>query len=98
MRSFQLAEAEEEIFEAVRFYHENAGSLAAEFYEEFKRCREEIERFPEFWKLVGGGYRRKLMERFPYAVIYRIADDVILIVALAHTSRRPDYWRTDRNG
>ena len=63
------------------------------FYAEFKRARQEIAAFPEFWGLVGRGYRRKLLERFPYGIIYRIEGEEILIVALAHTSRRPGYWQ-----
>lgn len=37
--------------------------------------------------------RRYLLRRFPYSVIYRIGDQGIEIVAVAHGRRRPDYWR-----
>lgn len=93
MKVHHLLGAEREILEAVEFYHERAGNLAAEFYAEFCRARAEIEAFPELWGNVGGGYRRKLLKRFPYGIIYRIEEAQILIVAVAHTSRRPDYWR-----
>ncbi len=82
-----------ETLDGVSFYKERAEDLAANFYAEFKRAREEIAAFPEFWGPVGGCYRRKLLGRYPYGVIYRIEGDEILIVALAHTSRRPGYWR-----
>jgi hypothetical protein len=58
-----------------------------------KKAREEIRAFPEFWKEVGQGYRRKLIERYPFGIIYRIVGDEIQIVALAHTSRKPGYWK-----
>lgn len=93
MKIHHLLEAELEILDAVTFYKERAGDLAMDFYAEFKQAREEIAAFPEFWGLVGGGYRRKLLERYPYGIIYRVEGEVILIVALAHTSRRPEYWR-----
>ena len=93
MTVHHLLEAELELLDAVFFYKARAGDLAVNFYDEFKRAREEIAAFPEFWGSVGGGYRRKLLGRFPYGVIYRIEGDEILIVALAHTSRRPGYWR-----
>jgi plasmid stabilization system protein ParE len=93
MRIHHLLGAEREILEAVQFYHERAGDLASEFYAEFCRARSEIAAFPEFWGNVGGGYRRKLLSRFPYGIIYRIEDEEILIVAVAHLSRHPDYWR-----
>ena len=60
---------------------------------EFRKARDEIAVFPEFWKPGGGGYRRKLLERFPYGNIYKVDGDEILIVALAHTSRHSEYWR-----
>jgi hypothetical protein len=34
-----------------------------------KKAREEIRAFPEFWKEVGQGYRRKLIERYPFGII-----------------------------
>jgi toxin ParE1/3/4 len=40
--------------------------------------------------------RRHLIERFPYAIIYREFDDRIFIVAVAHGLRRPDFWKTRR--
>jgi len=41
------------------------------------------------------GARRVLVERFPYYVVYWHDEerDGIHIVAIAHTSRDPDYWR-----
>jgi len=77
----------------VTFYKERAGDIAAAFFAEFTKAREEIVAFPEFWKPVGGGYRRKLLERYPFGIIYRVEGGEILIVALAHTSRQPEYWR-----
>ena len=88
-----VLEAELEILEAVTFYRERAGDIAADFFNEFKKAREEIKAFPEFWMEVGGGYRRKLIDRYPYGIIYRIQGEEIQIVALAHTSRKPGYWK-----
>jgi hypothetical protein len=59
MTVHHLLEAELEILNAVSFYKARAGDLAVNFYAEFKRAREEIATFPEFWGSVGGGYRRK---------------------------------------
>ena len=40
-----LLEAEVEILEAVSFYQERAGDIAADFFNEFKKAREEIKGF-----------------------------------------------------
>ncbi len=49
MTVHHLLGAEREILEAVEFYHERAGNLAAEFYAEFCRARAEIVAFPDLW-------------------------------------------------
>ena len=33
-----------------------------------------------------------VLDRFPFTIPYQIAHDGVVIVALAHTSRRPDQW------
>ena len=35
--------------------------------------------------------RRVLVSGFPYHVVYRLADDAIVILAIAHMKRRPGY-------
>jgi len=41
-------------------------------------------------------YRFRLLRRFPYVIYYLELDDSIWIAAIAHASRRPDYWRRRR--
>jgi len=31
--------------------------------------------------------------RFPYSMTYSIENDFILIIAVAHQNRNPDYWK-----
>jgi len=40
-----------------------------------------------------GRTRSWLLTRFPYRLIYRVRDEDVYIVAIAHTSRRPGYWQ-----
>jgi len=37
--------------------------------------------------------RRVAVGRFPYGIVYIVLDDLLWIVALAHSRRRPGYWR-----
>jgi hypothetical protein len=37
-------------------------------------------------------FRRRLIHRFPYGLIYRIDPDEIIILATMHPHRHPDYW------
>ena len=36
--------------------------------------------------------RRLLLRRFPYMVIYEVFPDEVMVLAVAHVSRRPHYW------
>ena len=38
--------------------------------------------------------RRVLLRRFPYSIVFYEHADEIVIVAFAHSSRRPGYWRS----
>lgn len=42
---------------------------------------------------VAGGYRRVNIPGFPYYVAYGIRGELILVTAVGHSSRRPDYWK-----
>lgn len=37
--------------------------------------------------------RRAKVSRHPYVVVYAVLPDQIVVLAVAHTSKRPDYWR-----
>ena len=38
--------------------------------------------------------RRVLLKRFPYSIVFYDSEDELVIIAFAHTSRRPGYWRS----
>ena len=40
------------------------------------------------------GARRILLKRFPYSIVFYDREDGLVIIAFAHTSRRPGYWRS----
>jgi plasmid stabilization system protein ParE len=43
------------------------------------------------------GVRRRLVDGFPYAVVYRIVtNELVEIVAVMHGKRSPDYWKERR--
>ena len=43
--------------------------------------------------------RVRLMQRYPYSLVYIVRDPKIVIIAVAHQRRRPGYWlsRTPRS-
>jgi len=87
-------EARRDLREAARYYRQRAGSvLAQQLLGEFERSAALLLTHPRLGVVWLHGRRRLLMRRFPYAVIYSIADEQIRILAVAHTSRHSDYWR-----
>lgn len=48
---------------------------------------------PERWRKFDGEIRRCLTPVFPYAVLYSIEADHVLIIAVMHCHREPSYWK-----
>lgn len=90
---FQL-EARMEFREAVTWYENRDPALGTAFAAEIEASVELITQSPERWRCVEQDVRRCLVRRFPYAVLYSIETDHILILAVMHTSRKPGYWRS----
>jgi addiction module RelE/StbE family toxin len=48
-----------------------------------------LEHFPERGRRVPGTNMRELVTSYPYIIRYRIEGDVVVILRVRHTSRRP---------
>jgi hypothetical protein len=48
---------------------------------------------PLLWRERNGGFRRVNLPGFPFYISYFLRDNKILIAAIAHSSRHPDYWK-----
>ena len=82
-----------DLLEGLNYYEEHQPGLAADFYKELAHAELDVIEAPEFGYPLGKGYRRKHLRRYPYSLVYRIeGEDLILVVAVAHSSRKPNYW------
>lgn len=87
-------EAHEDLREAAEFYREKADpTLSLALLAEFERSVGLLLRHPGLGRIWRHGKRRFLMKRFRYALVYSVVGDQIRILAIAHLSRRPGYWR-----
>lgn len=96
MKPFQFcAPASEEFTAAIRWYETRRSGLGAEFYDAVVRTIDRIRTHPEIGTLRTGRFphRRFRVARFPYTIVYRVREHDIYVVAVAHTSRRPGYWK-----
>lgn len=86
-------DADEELVAAAVFYESREPGLGEEFLYEFSKSLAKIRDRPLSSGIYFDHYRRYVMPRFPYGVVYRIEGEQILILAVAHVRRRPGYWR-----
>lgn len=47
----------------------------------------------ERWRMIEPDIRRCLVKKFPFSVIYSVQGDVVYVIAIAHGSREPGYWK-----
>lgn len=84
--------ARQEVIDTTKHYAELRDGLGAEFRKELDRIVELISRSPTRFEEFRPGIRRCLLERFPYAVCYRVVSaELVQIIVVRHHSRRPEY-------
>jgi len=92
-----LEEARDEFLEAALYYESKEPGLGKRLRQEVSHVIERILADPCLWRERPGGYRRVNCPVFPYYVAYFIRADTIVIAAVAHGHRRPDYWKDRMN-
>ena len=86
--------AEDDYSDSLNWYAERSSEAARRFEEEFLDAIEAISANPYRYPWIDDRHRFCLLRHFPFQVIYReLPSSQLLIVAVAHTSRRPGYWR-----
>ena len=88
-----LPPAEEEMTEAALFYEAARSGLGDTFLDDIQHAIESVRRHPELGESVAFGFRRVLVRRFPFSIIYAVEPEGIAVVAIAHQRRRPEYWK-----
>ena len=81
-----------ELEDATHFYELEFEGLGRRFKVEIKKAAIRISENPKAWLVERGEVRRCLLHKFPYKLLYSIEEDHILIIAVAHLHRKPDYW------
>jgi plasmid stabilization system protein ParE len=87
-----LALARDELTEAKRFYNRQQQGLGESFQREAQAAARLIQERPLAWQIEIEPVRRFLFDRFPYKMFYIIRAERIVVIAIAHQHRQPDYW------
>ena len=92
MRVRFLEPAEAEMLEAAFYYEMQVEKLGTNFLYIVEAAAVEIAENPEVWPEIEKGIRRRLIRRFPYAILYALHDNEVIIVAVMHQRQKPRYW------
>jgi len=87
-----LRPAEIEMLDAAHYYQKQARGLGGDFLDKIELAARDIGENPERWPIIRGNTRRRLVHRFPYALLYRDDPDEVVVEAVMHLNRHPDYW------
>lgn len=68
-------------------------TAAFNFASELDRVLDLVIKTPGRWPVGDLATRRFVLQRFPFAVIYRETEKAIQVLAIAHGHRRPGYWK-----
>lgn len=89
-----LSAAESEAAEAILFYNEVSSEVGNDFVSHLDRAIRLLCSLPKIGSPIEHGFRSFPLRKFPFSIIYKSTDDEIVIIAVAHHSRRPGYWKS----
>jgi plasmid stabilization system protein ParE len=91
-RALILPSAKDEFFAAITYYNQARAGLGLRFVDAVEAAVSRALSLPDAGGPTIKSARRIPVKNFPYWLIYRPEPDGILIVAVAHQSRKPGYW------
>jgi plasmid stabilization system protein ParE len=84
--------AESELVESAKFYEARREFLGDNFLDLLEETLEKIRSNPDMGKPGKFRTRSWKVRRFPFRIVYLEQPERIWIVAVAHLSRKPNYW------
>ena len=98
MLPFRLhPEADAEGIEAAAYIASDTPDEAAQFKDALRFAIDWACRQPFIFRCFEGDFRKVKVGKFRYSLVFRIRGDEIQILAIAHMSRKPGYWKDRAN-
>ena len=86
--------ARQEFVDAVQWYLSEASSTVADHFDwAVDRALRLLAMMPSIGTRSYAGVRAWALRDFRYTIVYRVDADEIVVIAIAHQSRAPAYWR-----
>jgi plasmid stabilization system protein ParE len=86
-------DARREYLDAIVFYSGSSEKIGAKFADAVEFAIAKIGSEPRRFREIEPGVRRCRVTRFPYSILYNVAEEEIFILAVKHDRRSPNYWR-----
>ncbi|MEH2038073.1 type II toxin-antitoxin system RelE/ParE family toxin [Nostoc sp.] len=86
--------ASKELDAAIAYYEAQKVGLGLDLLSEVEKVILKIQQNPNLGtphKIEG--IRRYAIQRFPYLIFYTVLEEVIWVIAIAHSKRKPNYWK-----
>ncbi|WP_437995710.1 type II toxin-antitoxin system RelE/ParE family toxin [Sorangium sp. So ce185] len=83
----------QEFEEAVDYYLDLSPEVASRFVDAFEAAVSFVRRNPDAAARIEGDVRRWNLRKFPYALIYRISNEHVVVLAVMPARREPGYWK-----
>jgi plasmid stabilization system protein ParE len=88
-----LPGADADYQEAFDWYFKRSPRAADGFEAAVEQALREIVEAPTRWPLLDERHRFHLLKTYPYYLVYRIDEEQVVVVAVAHGRRHPEYWK-----
>ncbi len=88
-----LPGARRDFDESFDWYAERSTQAAVRFANAIDAALTSVATDPERFAAVDDVHRECPVRRFPFRIVYRLVENRVLVVAIAHAKRRPGYWR-----
>ena len=86
-------EASEELIISSKFYETRVVGLGDEFLNEIDRILQVLVDTPFLGVELENPFRRAVLRRFPFSLIYTTEEKSLWVIAVAHHRLRPGYWK-----
>ena len=91
-------DASDDVASAYEWYEDRAPGLGEDFLRCVEACVLTIQRHPQAYRVAVDDFRRALIRRFPYEIVYETSASTIVVYAIFHCSQDPRKWRRRLSG
>jgi plasmid stabilization system protein ParE len=93
-----ITEAQDDLREAAEYYNSRRTGLGFEFAVEVGIAISRVLEAPHRWPELAPAVHKYRLDRFPYAIIYRVPrTDQVEVIAVFNLRRQPDSWKGRMN-